>query len=141
MDRRQALRFLAVGGACAAWPAPAQSLAAAALRPIPTSGEGIPPIGLGTWITFDVAGDAAARQVRGDILREHFDAGARLVDSSPMYASSEEVIGAELPRAGASRVFSATKVWTMGALPGRRQIERSRKLWRVERFDLLQVHN
>ena len=69
------------------------------------------------------------------------EAGGRLIDSSPMYGSSEAVIGAELKRAPAPRLFSATKVWTVGALPGRRQMAHSRELWGLERFDLMQVHN
>jgi diketogulonate reductase-like aldo/keto reductase len=77
--------------------------------------------------------------VRAQVLRRFFAAGGRLVDSSPMYRSSEEVLGATMP-AGAP-LFAATKVWIMGSLAGRTQAEESRKLWRVPRFDLLQVHN
>src|SRR6185369_12575399 len=62
------------------------------------------------------------------------------VDSSPMYGASEETIGAALPPNGKS-MFSATKVWTVGSLAGRRQIENSYRLWKLQRFDLLQVHN
>jgi diketogulonate reductase-like aldo/keto reductase len=146
MDRRGALRFLGVSGLAAGWPAFAQNAAAprsaAIERPIPASGERIPVVGLGTWITFDVgAADSPARRVRGDILRAFLAAGGRLVDSSPMYGTSEAVIGAELARGGSQAPFSATKVWTVGALPGRRQMESSRSLWGVARFDLMQVHN
>jgi aryl-alcohol dehydrogenase-like predicted oxidoreductase len=73
-------------------------------------------------------------------MRGFFAAGGRLVDSSPMYGRSEEVIGATRP-ADASQLFAATKVWTVGGLAGRRQMEKSRELWRVKRFDLMQVHN
>lgn len=142
MDRRQALGFLAAGFAAATLPAHGQSAAAGALRKIPASGEAIPVVGLGTWLTFDVGGtDSPARRARGEILRAFFDAGGRLVDSSPMYGSSEEVVGAELARTPDARLFSATKVWTVGALAGRRQMERSKGLWRVPRLDLMQVHN
>ena len=140
MDRRDALRFLGAGFAAAALPAPGGEPVLA--RPIPASGERIPVVGLGTWLTFDVgAAASSARRVRGDILKAFFAAGGRLVDSSPMYGSSEAVIGAELPGASAPRLFSATKVWTVGGLSGRRQMEHSRSLWGVKRFDLMQVHN
>src|SRR4051812_48803652 len=95
MDRRGALQFLGAAGAMAVGPALAQA-PALLVRPIPSSGERIPAIGLGTWLTFDVGGsDSAARHARGDVLREFLAAGGRLVDSSPMYGTSEEVIGAE----------------------------------------------
>lgn len=141
MDRRDALQFL---GGIAAWratPAFAQQPAFLA-RQIPATGEMLPVIGLGTWLTFDVgASDSAERRARGDILRAFLAAGGRVVDSSPMYGSSEAVVGAELQRGPASRVFSATKVWTVGALAGRRQMEHSASLWHVPRLDLMQVHN
>jgi len=141
MDRRKALGFLAASAATlAARPAPGGS-GAVLERPIPSSGERLPAIGMGTWITFDVAGDAAAGATRAAILSDFFTAGGRLVDSSPMYGSSEEVLGERMPPGAAGRLFAATKVWTVGALPGRKQVEASRALWKVKRFDLLQVHN
>ena len=137
MDRREALGFLAAG--CAALPLPGVAEPALPTRPIPSSGERLPLVGLGTWITFDVS-DAPSRRARGEILRAFFDAGGRLVDSSPMYGAAEETIGAVLPP-NAAPLFAASKVWTVGALAGARQMENSRSLWRVKRFDLLQVHN
>ena len=137
MDRREALGFLAAG--CAALSLPGVAQPAVPSRPISSSGERLPLVGLGTWITFDVS-DAPSRRARGAILRAFFDAGGRLVDSSPMYGASEETIGAALPR-NAAPLFAASKVWTVGALAGARQMENSRSLWRVKRFDLLQVHN
>ena len=114
---------------------------AALERAVPSSGERLPAVGLGTWITFDVA-RGAERHARGEVLRTFFEEGGRLVDSSPMYGGSEEVIGEEYARIGKPRaLFAASKVWTVGALAGRRQMERSRGLWGVPRFDLLQVHN
>jgi aryl-alcohol dehydrogenase-like predicted oxidoreductase len=139
MDRRSALQFLSAFGACATLPRVASAQQAPLTRVIPSTGERLPAIGLGTWITFDVA-DEPAKRVRGEILRAYFDAGGRLVDSSPMYGRSEEVIGATRP-ANPGPLFSATKVWTVGGLAGRKQMERSRELWRLPRFDLLQVHN
>jgi diketogulonate reductase-like aldo/keto reductase len=140
MDRRKALGFIAAMCAGASLRARAQQPATA--RAIPSSGERIPCIGLGTWITFDVGGaPSPQRAARGEILKAFFASGGRLVDSSPMYGSAEEVIGAEMARIPDAPLFSATKVWTVGGLAGRRQMERSRALWGVKRLDLMQVHN
>ncbi|MBP6014023.1 MAG: aldo/keto reductase [Alphaproteobacteria bacterium] len=101
-----------------------------------------PTVGLGSWITFNVGDDAAARESCTNVIRAFFAAGGRLIDSSPMYGSSQEVIGYGLKRAGnAKALFSATKVWISGGANGRAQIEESRRLWGVPKFDLLQVHN
>jgi diketogulonate reductase-like aldo/keto reductase len=82
------------------------------------------------------------RDARAEVLKAFFALGGRVVDSSPMYGSSEEVIGHGLARIGGKPpLFAATKVWTWQETAGRRQIERSRELWRLERFDLMQVHN
>ena len=111
-----------------------------ATKPIPSSGEQIPVVGLGSWITFNVGNDAPARAASAEVMRAFFAAGGRLIDSSPMYGSSQGVIGEGLMRLGLPRqLFSADKVWTSSA--GAAQIEASRQLWRVPRFDLLQVHN
>src|SRR3954468_9781629 len=128
MDRRHALGFLA---ACAAAGLAGRATAAEPLsRPVPAGGERLPAIGLGTWLTFDVgAGASPARHARGDVLQAFFEAGGRGVDSSPMYGSSKAVIGAEMARFARAPLFSATKVWTVGGLAGRRQVESSRKLW------------
>src|SRR5688572_32474472 len=110
MDRRQALGFLAAGFAAAATQSRAQPVMIGASRKVPASGEAIPVVGLGTWLTFDVGGaDSPARRSRGEILKAFLDAGGRLVDSSPRYGSSEEVPGAEAARAPAPRLFSPTK--------------------------------
>ncbi|UUZ63366.1 aldo/keto reductase [Polaromonas sp. P1-6] len=109
-------------------------------KPIPSSGEQIPVVGLGSWITFNVGNNRPAREHCAEVMRHFFDAGGRLIDSSPMYGSSQGVIGDGLQKLLAQRrVFSADKVWTSSA--GAAQIEASRQLWRLPRFDLLQVHN
>lgn len=109
-------------------------------RTIASSGEQIPVVGLGSWITFNVGNDPPARARCAEVMRHFFDAGGRLIDSSPMYGSSQGVIGDGLQKLSAQRrVFPADKVWTSSA--GAAQIEASRQLWRVPRFDLLQVHN
>ena len=111
-------------------------------RAIPATGETLPVIGLGTWQVFDVGGAAAARAPLHGVLRAFFAGGGRLIDSSPMYGTSESVVGdlaAELGLLG--KLFIATKVWTSGREAGIRQMETSFKRLRVERMDLMQIHN
>ena len=135
MKRRTLLQW---GALTAAGEAAAQS--APSTRVIPSSGEAIPRVGLGTWITFNVGNDPPARARCTQVLRAFFEAGGRLVDSSPMYGSSQGVVGDGLRSLAAQqRVFSADKVWT--GSDGAAQVEASRGLWQVPRFDLLQVHN
>ena len=139
MKRRTLLQLVpALGVAGAGAPAAAQPQPLS--KPIPSSGEQLPVIGLGSWITFNVGNDGPARAHCAALMRQFFEAGGRLIDSSPMYGSSQGVIGEGLQKLPAQRrVFSADKVWTSAA--GAAQIEASRQLWRVPRFDLLQVHN
>lgn len=111
-------------------------------RAIPKSGERLPVVGMGSWITFNVGDDPALRDGRVEVLRTFFQEGGALVDSSPMYGSSEEVIGhclAKLDNNGA--LFSATKVWTPLQWLGRKQMAESERLWGTKRFDLMQIHN
>ncbi|MGD8939494.1 MAG: aldo/keto reductase [Gammaproteobacteria bacterium] len=111
-------------------------------KPIPSSGESIPVIGLGSWITFNVGNDPVARDACAEVMRNFFNAGGRVMDSSPMYGSSQEVIGYGLTKLGkTAQVFSAEKVWTYSGSNGRDQIEATRRYWNVKRFDLMQVHN
>ena len=111
-------------------------------RPIPSTGEALPLVGLGTWITFNVGRDIEARDSCAEVMRAFFEAGGRLIDSSPMYGSSQEVVGYGLQKLGSpSTLFSADKIWTSSGSAGPSQIEASRRYWRVPRFDLLQVHN
>jgi diketogulonate reductase-like aldo/keto reductase len=142
VDRRRALRYLATIAASAAL-RPFQVLGADAqpllTRTIPSSGERIPLVGLGSWITFNVGDDPSARDDCTAVIRAFLESGGKLIDSSPMYGSSQEVIGYALQKLGRPRIFAATKVWTSSGGPA--QIEESRRLWGVDRFDLLQVHN
>jgi diketogulonate reductase-like aldo/keto reductase len=109
-------------------------------RRIPSSGEELPIVGLGTWITFNVGDDPAARNACAEVMRAFFAAGGRVIDSSPMYGSSQSVIGHGLMQLGRPvGLFSADKVWT--SADGRRQIEETRRRWRVPNLDLVQVHN
>jgi diketogulonate reductase-like aldo/keto reductase len=135
MKRRAVLQWasLAAAGEAGAQPA-------GFTRPIPSTGEAIPRVGLGTWITFNVGSDPPARAHCAEVMRAFFEAGGRLIDSSPMYGSSQGVVGDALKALGAGqRVFAADKVWTGG--DGATQVEASRRLWQLPRFDLLQVHN
>ncbi len=138
--RRDVLRFLAAGPAAALVPARA-SAQDVLTRKIPSSGEALPLVGLGSWITFNVGNDREARDACADVMRAFFAAGGRMIDSSPMYGSSQGVIGYGLARLGGANVFSADKVWTSSGARGPAQVEASRKYWGVPKFDLLQVHN
>lgn len=143
--RRRLLQALAAAGASAlAWPLRVRSEPAAAplTRRIPSTGETLPVIGLGSWITFNVGNDPVARAACTEVMRQFFATGGRLIDSSPMYGSSQAVIGEGLVRLGRpAQLFSADKVWIHGAEHGRRQIAASGHAWTIPRFDLLQVHN
>jgi diketogulonate reductase-like aldo/keto reductase len=144
LSRRQLLQVLSacVPIALAHAPASAQPAAPLLMRRIPSSGEAIPVVGLGTWITFNVGRDPAGRLAAVEVMRAFFDGGGRLIDSSPMYGSSQEVVGGGLATLrAASRVFAADKVWVGSGARGPAQVEESRRLWQVPRFDLLQVHN
>ncbi len=111
-------------------------------RRIPKSGETIPAVGLGTWQVFDVAGDAKEMAHAKETLKVFVESGARVIDSSPMYGSSESVTGQLAAELGVrAKLFLATKVWSSGKQAGIRQMEDSMKKLRVERLDLMQVHN
>jgi diketogulonate reductase-like aldo/keto reductase len=143
-SRRGLLRSLAASGAAALLRPPIASAQTptALTRPVPSTGEALPLVGLGSWITFNVGNDIGARDACGDVMRAFFAAGGRLIDSSPMYGSSQQVIGyglAKLNRPPA--LFAADKVWISPGSRGGAQIETSRRYWGIPRFDLLQVHN
>lgn len=137
--------LLRLGAALAMAPVPkkaAHGVAPLERRPIPRSGEPLPVVGLGTWLTFDVGPAEAARAPLRAVLGRFVELGGSVVDSSPMYGEAERVVGdlaAELGLHG--RLFLATKIWTRGREAGIRQLERSFRLMRTERMDLVQVHN
>jgi len=109
---------------------------------IPRSGEALPAIGMGSYATFDVGTSAAERAPLREVLGLFSQAGAKLIDTSPMYGRSETVLGELLSEPGAdARVFMATKVWTDGRQAGIEQIGRSMALLKVAALDLLQIHN
>jgi diketogulonate reductase-like aldo/keto reductase len=111
-------------------------------RPIPSTGEALPVIGLGTSQTFDVGAGAADRQPLREVLRLMLDAGGKIIDTSPMYGRAEAVTGDLVAEAAVrTRVFLATKVWTSGREGGIAQMLRSAELLKSDVTDLIQIHN
>src|SRR6266700_4387641 len=111
-------------------------------RPIPSSGEAMPVVGLGTWQVFGVGADERARQQPRAVLQELSAAGGRMIDTSPMYGRAEGVTGDLVAELGLRpRVFLATKVWTSGREPGIAQMRRSAELMKSPVLDLIQIHN
>lgn len=111
-------------------------------RPIPSTGERLPVIGMGSMKTFDVGEDKAERARLTGVLQAFFDNGGSLIDSSPMYGNAETVLGDVLQDVtGKDALFAATKVWADGKQQGIDQMHRSMARMRVTRFDLMQIHN
>ena len=111
-------------------------------KPIPATGELIPVIGMGTWITFSVEKDIALRDARAEVLREFFAQGGGMIDSSPMYGSAEEVLGYGFQKLGSTEgLFSASKIWHLDKEEGSQQFQNSQTLWGLNSFDLFQIHN
>lgn len=111
-------------------------------RKIPSSGATLPVVGCGTWRGFDVDAGPAARAPLAEVLCILFEAGGSVIDSSPMYGAAEAVVGDLLAAARTrDRAFIATKVWTSGRASGVAQMERSLRLLRSERIELMQIHN
>lgn len=111
-------------------------------KAIPKSGEKLSVIGMGTSRTFNANGDPELLARLQQVTQTFFDMGGGMIDSSPMYGSSQEVVGQLLPKVkGKKNLFAATKVWIDGKEDGIEQMERSRQLWGIKRFDLMQIHN
>ena len=139
---RSALLGLAGATVLAAGRAAAQPEARMHQRKIPSSGETLPVVGVGTWRTFDVGAQPAGRAPLAEVLRLLFDAGGSVIDTSPMYGSAEAVVGDLLTAADArARAFIATKVWTTGRDNGIAQMRNSLRLLKTDRIDLMQIHN
>jgi diketogulonate reductase-like aldo/keto reductase len=140
LGRRSLLQGAAGLAAASALPVRAQP--APLTRAIPSSGEAVPLVGLGTWITFNVGRDQKARETCAAVMEAFFAAGGRMIDSSPMYASSQDTIGYGLQKLGRmNNVFSAEKVWISSLERGAAQMDESKRKWGVPRFDVMQVHN
>ena len=111
-------------------------------RPIPQSKEPLPVVGIGTWQTFDVGPERSALDQRKEVLRTLFEAGGRVIDSSPMYGRAEAVVGALLTEMQArDKAFLATKVWTSGQAAGVEQMQASFAKLQAKTIDLMQIHN
>ena len=139
----RATRRTVLAGAGAALAAPAFGAAAggALSKRVPATGELVPAVGLGSWITFNVGGDPLLRAECRAVMAAFFEAGGGMIDSSPMYGSSQAVIGDAFAKLGRpAGLFSADKVWTRAA-NGPAQIAETARRWGLGRFDLLQVHN
>jgi diketogulonate reductase-like aldo/keto reductase len=154
MTRREATKLIGVTSAGFLVPIGSSRAESSAMmtRAIPSTGEKLPVIGLGTWRTFDVDLTSDTRRQLGDVLSLFVKRGGRVIDTSPMYGRAEDVIG-ELTSALGIRdklataspsgggLFLATKVWTRGRENGIKSMERSMALLRVKQIDLMQVHN
>ncbi|WP_276372387.1 aldo/keto reductase [Chryseolinea sp. H1M3-3] len=111
-------------------------------RAIPSSNETIPVVGLGTWQTFDVGDNEAERDPLKKVLQILIEKGGSVVDSSPMYGSSEKVVGDLSTELRLNdKLFIATKVWTTGEQAGIRQMTNSLSLLKRKSIDLMQIHN
>jgi diketogulonate reductase-like aldo/keto reductase len=164
MSRRDALRFIGTGMAALAastscalrrmetgTAAKMEELESTTTKPstapiltcrIPSSGEALPVIGLGTWQTFDIGSSSAERAPLEEVLGTFAALGGKLIDSSPMYGNSEEVAGDIAAKLGLRpKLFVATKVWTTGKTAGIEQMEDSMRKLRAKPIDLMQVHN
>jgi len=138
-------RLLQVLAAIAASTMATRSFAEAGMlltRPIPSSAEAMPVVGLGTYQSFGVSANEAEREPLQQVLRLFVAQGGRLIDSSPMYGTAESVVGDLSAALGlGGRLFMATKVWTSGREAGIRQMEESFVRMKVTRMDLMQIHN
>lgn len=132
---------MAAGAAMSAGAGAATGSGPLITRKIPSTGEAIPVIGLGTSGPFEVGRSNAERAPLKEVLNAFFAAGARLIDTSPMYSTAEAVLGDLLTRSMHERVFLATKVWTRGEREGEEQMKHSAQVMKHPRLDLIQVHN
>src|SRR5438552_6694972 len=146
MTRREAAKLIGSAGVVLLLPAGAAYAASAnesvwmLARPIPSSGEKLPVIGLGTWQTFDV--EPAQSGPLAEVLRAFVKLGGRVIDSSPVYGRAEQVIGDLLTKPKLrDSLFLAAKVWTRGRQAGIDSMERSFARLQTKTIDLMQVHN
>lgn len=144
ISRRDMIKTLGAAGAALALPTRISLAGQTTVikRAIPTTGEMLPVMGMGSSRTFDVRLDDATRTQLAEVLRRFFDRGGAVIDSSPMYGSAESVLGELLQGVrNNDALFAATKVWTDGEQSGIRQMHQSMERMRVARFDLMQIHN
>jgi len=144
ISRRHSLKLIG-SGATALAASPGIAFAQdpkALLKKIPSSGEELPVIGMGTWRTFNVGSDKVLRDARTEVLKAFFANGGGMVDCSPMYGSAREVVGYALKKIGIPKtLFSAEKIWTEDSSATRAQTAESAAMWGIKTFDLMQIHN
>ncbi len=143
VSRRRALKYLAVGSVGLSIPNLSFSQTKSMIRKaIPSTGEKIGVVGVGTWQTFDVGSSAAARGPLKEVLKILVEKGGSVIDSSPMYGSSEQVVGDLTKELDIEDpIFYATKVWTTGESRGKSQMQNSMKKMGTNPMDLMQIHN
>ena len=143
LGRRQFMQALGLlGAAVGGIPLTAQGSVAMLKKEIPSSGEQIPVIGMGSSRTFDVGDDVEVRASLAKVLATFFEQGGGVIDTSPMYGSSEQVLGDIMTGIrNKESLFMATKVWTEGREEGIAQMQESMRLLRVPVIDLMQIHN
>ncbi len=142
-SRRQLLQVATAGGmALCGVPVFAADSQGIRSKPIPTTVEPLPVIGMGTWRTFNVGSDPRLLNSRKQIVRTFFERGGELIDSSPMYGSAPDVMGYVLKKLGSAKsLFAAEKVWSPAGGNAREQFEELGQRWGLKGFDLLQIHN
>jgi len=145
IDRRTAVKLMAAATAAALAPSgitAAEVQEKMTTRKVPSSGEEIPVVGMGSSDTFDVGDDPASREGLRGVLRSLVEGGGRVIDTSPMYGRAESVLGDLIDELGlGSKLWYATKVWTRGREAGAQQIDESFARLRTKTLDLLQIHN
>lgn len=142
MNRREYLYLLTTLGISSIIPAWALESKPIMKRTIPISGEELPVVGVGTWLTFNVGHSEEDRHPLKEVLMQLVEQSGSVIDSSPMYGRSEEVVGELSTELGINKkLFMATKVWTAGREAGIRQMNTSFELMQREQMDLMQIHN
>ena len=142
MARRDVLRLFGGIGTLFAFGSAAGQAQKIMTRKIPSTGEDLPAVGLGTWQVFDAGTDAAARVPLREVIAAFSKAGGKMIDSSPMYGSAESVAGDLVEELDLrEKLFIATKVWTRGREEGIAEMERSFRRLKVKQMDLMQIHN
>lgn len=142
MNRRRCLYSLSTLGLLPFLPLSMIQQQSIIKRRIPSSEESLPVVGLGTWQTFDAGSKEKEREPLKEVLRTLTEKGGSVVDSSPMYGSSEKVVGDLSTELGLNnKLFIATKVWTRGKEDGISQMNNSFALLKRNSIDLMQIHN
>jgi len=112
------------------------------MRAVPSTGEKLPVIGLGSAVTFDLPSNSPKTNDITEVITRFVKRGGKVIDSSPMYGNAESLIGQIAAKSGLSKsLFIATKVWTLGKEAGIQQMERSLDRFQIRTIDLMQVHN